>query len=57
MNSLTESRKSTRCFLSAVLYLWEEVKLAQDFISRHGSVKSSSKNSREAFVLKEASSC
>lgn len=43
---------SCRC-----LYLWVEAKLPHDFISRVGSVRSSLKNSREAFVLKEASSC
>lgn len=37
--------------------LWEEEKVAQDFISSEGSDKSNSKISREALVLKVASSC
>lgn len=37
--------------------LWVEEKLPHDFMSRDESPKSSSKNSREALVLKEASSC
>lgn len=37
--------------------LWEEEKLPQDFMSSDGSLRSSSKNSSEALVLKEASSC
>ena len=38
-------------------YLWEEEKVAQDFISSEGSDKSNSNISREALVLKVASSC
>lgn len=38
-------------------YLQEEEKVAQDFISSEGSDKSNSNISREAFVLKVASSC
>ena len=38
-------------------YRWEDEKVPQDFMSRDVSARSNSKISRQALVLKEASSC
>lgn len=40
-----------------ISYLWEEEKVAQDFISKDGSERSNSNISREALVLNVASNC
>lgn len=53
----SKERVNKRSVLSSLGDLWEEEKLPHDFMSRDGSLKSSSKNSRDALVLKEASSC
>lgn len=56
-NMHSSERVNKRSVLSSSEYLWDEEKLPHDFMSRDGSPKSSSKNSRDALVLKEASSC
>lgn len=53
----SRERVNKRSVLSSSGDLWEEEKLPHDFMSSDGSLKSSSKNSRDALVLKEASSC
>lgn len=53
----SRERVNKRSMLSSSGDLWEEEKLPHDFMSSDGSLKSSSKNSRDALVLKEASSC